>query len=457
MGKRKSSSQGNGSDHPLEAILNGRWPELLPDLKDIDLFTQSIITQDILDIIEKAMIDAGWSRTSQIALVRFLVGQTKESIPDFRVESAVQWIKFHKKDDADAVIDCIRLIPPPEVTVIGRLPRTGSQKIVFRASWKLQERPVVLKKLLSNVLQRELQSHPLSANHPNIIKTYTASNAKGERFLIEEFLDEVLGDRWVPGGVEDTALLLHDIGAALAFIKAQGLIHGDVKPDNIGRHAGRFILLDFGICRPATDFSFDASATGSLRTRAPELLVGDNTHSIASDVWALAAVIARLCCGRFPLIEPDEIVPRVSEPEDRSSFEAMLKSRTENEYEGRITQVLTSCSDSRIKDILRQMLNRCAAARPEPAKVVELVKSHLGYAIPESEGDAPWASSPSREIDLLWAQWPDDNSVMRIPPTRITVLRKHVEELERKLRDAPAEYKERAKQLRERLRERVAS
>ena len=51
-----------------------------------------------------------------------------------------------------------------------------------------------------------------------------------------------------------------------------GLVHGDIKPDNIGKKEGRFVLLDFGICRSAEKFTADTTATGSLRTRAPELL-----------------------------------------------------------------------------------------------------------------------------------------------------------------------------------------
>ena len=151
-----------------------------------------------------------------------------------------------------------------------RLPQQGSQKIVFEASWGLYQKTVILKKLLNPeiLLHREMQSFPLSTNeHPNIIKTYTLSN-RSETFLVEDKI-RTLDDTWTSHGTEETALLIHDIAAALCYLDDKGLVHGDIKPDNIGLDQRRFVLLDFGICRPASEFVGAYAATGSLRTRAP--------------------------------------------------------------------------------------------------------------------------------------------------------------------------------------------
>lgn len=438
---------------PLQDLLAQRWPELRDKIQKLgmnELFAESVLQPEGLAAVEKVMEDKEWSRRAQLRLIEFLVTETS-TLSSLYAESVVQWIRYHDKDDFEAVIDCIQLLPPPEVTVIGRLPKTGSQKIVFRANWKLQQRTVILKKLLSNVLQREMRSHPLSANHPNIIKTYPAQNAKSEQFVIEELLDEVLSDDWKPRGIEHTALLLHDIASALKYIDEQGLIHGDVKPDNIGFHGSRFILLDFGICRPAREFTPETSATGSLRTRAPELIVGANQQTIGSDIWALGAVIARLFCGRFPLVDPGEKVPRVSDPEERQKYEKTLYERVAQEYDTRIAAVLAACRDQRIKDILERMLAREPIKRPKLITVVEQVKAKLGYAIPESEGDAPWTSAPSREIELLAAQWPDRDSVERLPLFKVKDLLKYVGALDQKLKDAPRRYQDLARQMREHL------
>jgi serine/threonine protein kinase len=87
------------------------------------------------------------------------------------------------------------------------------------------------------------------------------------------------------------------------------LVHGDVKLDNIGYYRGHFVLLDFGICRPAGQFA-TATQTGSLRTRAPEVLLNERSHSALSDVWALGATVFNFLLRGFPLVGTDEYVPK---------------------------------------------------------------------------------------------------------------------------------------------------
>src|ERR1044071_7682906 len=88
-----------------------------------------------------------------------------------------RWVLAHE-DDSEAVLDCIRVVPPDEVEIIQILSRAGSQKLVFLAIWRLTLDEVVLKKLIApdetaeKILARELRSNPLNMVHPNIIETY---------------------------------------------------------------------------------------------------------------------------------------------------------------------------------------------------------------------------------------------------------------------------------------------
>ena len=91
--------------------------------------------------------------------------------------------------------------------------------------------------------------------HPNIIETHCLTNNQGEKFLAEELLPIVLNDDWTSSGVQEAANLLYDISSALNYIHEElKLVHGDIKPDNIGNKDGRYILLDFGICRSIKSF-----------------------------------------------------------------------------------------------------------------------------------------------------------------------------------------------------------
>src|SRR5262249_33780923 len=151
--------------------------------------------------------------------------------------------------------------------------------------------------------------------------------------LVEEKLPSVLDDGWRASGVYESANLLHDVAQALSYLHEElRLVHGDVKPDNIGRRDGLFILLDFGVCRPECKFTTEVKATGSLRTRAPELfLTGKYEQGQANkaDVWAIGATVFKAITGRFPFLTTDEEkeLPRKSSPKERAEFETLIANR----------------------------------------------------------------------------------------------------------------------------------
>lgn len=340
-----------------------------------------------------------------------------------------RWLRAHV-NDADSVLDCLNVNPPREISITRVLSRAGSQKVVFLASWLLAQKDVVLKLLKGppevqkNIILRELQPHPLSLLHPNIIQTHLMKNDAGEPFLVEHLLPKVLNDGWSSGGIHEAANLFRDIASALDFLKAKALVHGDVKPDNIGIEGGRYILLDFGICRPADSFTEDTTATGSLRTRAPELLVGPTAHSHASDVWGLAATVFNALAGRFPLFAKEEKPPRVSKPEDRAGFEAELKRRVEAEWDTRVA--LATIPDP-MRDILRQALDRDPARRPSAGEIVRSLESTLAAYLRPASGVQPF--SPIEELGQLVKYIPSERALRMMPELERQRLRDRVAEL----------------------------
>jgi len=85
--------------------------------------------------------------------------------------------------------------------------------------------------------------------------------------------------------------LLCDIGSALQFLHAHGILHRDVKPDNIILVGGVHKLIDFGLARPhakGTDCLSDYAITRYWRP--PELLTGSETYDGKCDVWSLGVV-----------------------------------------------------------------------------------------------------------------------------------------------------------------------
>jgi hypothetical protein len=305
---------------------------------------------------------AAWNDVAAAEVIdRYLVVKRESRAVD--ATAVGQWLAAHA-NDPQAVVDCMSVEPSQEIAIIKLLSRAGSQKLVFLATWRLWQRQVVLKRLLppaeeaARIIARESQTHPLSLSHPNIIETFLLQNTSGEVFLVEEYLPVMLSDDYRAQGVEEAANLLFDIANALTYLHdTLALVHGDVKPENIGKRRENYVLLDFGICR-ARDQFIAATPTGSLRTRAPELLLDDKyADPNKVDVWALAATVFNAFAGRFPLLDPGESPPRASNAKDRTAFTDLLAERARLEYESRVDLQL-------VPDPLRDLLGRGLALKP---------------------------------------------------------------------------------------------
>jgi serine/threonine protein kinase len=329
--------------------------------------------------------------------------------------SVSQWIRAHD-DDPAAVVHCITTVPPDQIAILQLWSKAGSQKLVFLANWQIAQREVVLKRFIDpeaakQLIPRELIAHALSTKHPNIIETHLMNNHYGEPFLVERRLQDVLRDDWDPRGIAELANLLRDIASALAFLEEGGYVHGDVKPDNIGYQDGRYILLDFGICRPLDSFASVPTPTGSLRTRAPELLSHDGgAHTYSSDLWALGATVYLGAAKRFPLIDSTERVPRVSDPDNRGPFEELLRTRVDTQYDQWVD--LAQIPDP-LRPILRRLLDRDPSKRGKAVEVVRYCEYELAAFVRRSEDVGRF--SPSQEVQQLSDYLPGKETLALMP------------------------------------------
>lgn len=367
----------------------------------------------------------GW-KDCEAAAVVVAVHERLKVDPGFDLNMLKRWLYAHC-GDSRAVIDCLEVDPPEGLTIIQRLSTAGSQKLVFLANWQIAQREVVLKRFIGpeaaeRLIPRELQPHPLSMQHPNIIETHLFKNSKGEFFLVERRLPMVLSDKWPSHGVQEAANLLRDIAYALAFLQDKQLVHGDIKPDNIGFEDGHYILLDFGICRPQSAFADDPTQTGSLRTRAPELLLGEGVHGYASDIWALGATVYNSVAGRFPLFEDGESPPRVSQKEARVVFESSLAERIKSEWNSRVD---LSKVPEPLHDLLDKMLSREPSKRVGAAELVKLCEAKLAAFLRVSQGSSRF--SPSDELLQLNKYLPGAKVLALMPDSQKLELKRRLQ------------------------------
>jgi serine/threonine protein kinase len=347
-------------------------------------------------------------------------------------EALQSWSANHSTD-ADALLDLIRLDPPPNISVVKRMSQVGSQKVVYEALWR-GLRPIVLKRFIGEgaerqreLLERELLPHPLTMAHPNIIETHVFKNDQGESFLVEKKLAIVLDDTWRAGGVAEASNLLYDLAIALFHLQSRDLVHGDLKPDNIGFEQGRFVLLDFGVCRKCQDFTAPDSATGSLRTRAPELLTGVAQASFSTDIFALGAVVFNSLVHAFPFFEPGEKIPRVSAAEERSAKEGEISERTEDRYEELVTDRLqTGVPHEALRNILTAALAKDPGERPTAGELAAIARTSLAAFV--LNGDDHAALLPGEQLDQLDIYLPEQGLEEISPPRRLMDLQSSLED-----------------------------
>jgi serine/threonine-protein kinase len=192
----------------------------------------------------------------------------------------------------------------------------GGMGIVFLARDVALERPVAIK-LLPPALAinagyrarfvREARA-AARLSHPNIVPIHSVEEHDDLAFFVMGFIDgETLSARVERGGplrAADAIRLTQEVAWALAHAHGHGVIHRDVKPDNIllEGDTGRAIVTDFGIAR--VDGGLGASNPGAIigtpRYMSPEQANGESVDG-RSDLYALGAVAYFASTGRAPI------------------------------------------------------------------------------------------------------------------------------------------------------------
>ena len=188
------------------------------------------------------------------------------------------------------------------------------------------DRPVAIK-----VIAPDLASSPASRQrflreartvarlrHPNIVAVYAAGEADNLLYFVMEYVEgESLRQMLEREGraegprVARSVALLADLARALGYAHAQGVVHRDVKPENVLLDAatGRAMLTDFGVARAFTsgnDSDADSAVTrtgfvvGSPRYMSPEQAVGERELDGRSDIYSLGLVAYELFAGSAP-------------------------------------------------------------------------------------------------------------------------------------------------------------
>jgi eukaryotic-like serine/threonine-protein kinase len=202
----------------------------------------------------------------------------------------------------------------------------GGMGVVYRAYDLRLKRQVALKLLAQEIANQEQNRGRVlaearaasSLNHPAIVTIYEVKEENGLVFIVMELLRGRTLRSLVAGAPNDPRTLSRigaQIADGLAAAHARGLIHGDIKPENvILLEDGRVKLLDFGLARrmmveagTINGSTITVSTVkpcprgGTLAYMAPEQLLGENSDA-RTDLFSLGVVLYELAGGKHPFL-----------------------------------------------------------------------------------------------------------------------------------------------------------
>jgi serine/threonine protein kinase len=196
----------------------------------------------------------------------------------------------------------------------------GGMATVYLAEDVRHHRKVAVKLLhpeLSAVLgsERFLKEIELTAGlqHPHILPLFDSGSADGQLYYVMPFVEgETLRarlerERQLP--VRDAVRIAREVADALAYAHARGVIHRDVKPENILLQGGHALVADFGIALAVQQaggqrITQTGLSLGTPQYMAPEQATGEKSVDARADVYALGVVTYEMLAGEPPFTGP---------------------------------------------------------------------------------------------------------------------------------------------------------
>jgi serine/threonine-protein kinase len=198
-------------------------------------------------------------------------------------------------------------------TEIGR----GGMSVVYSARDLRLNRPVAIKVLPPELaydpgvrarFTREAQTSALLA-HPHIVPIHDVGEREGIAYFVMSLitggnLASLLG-REPRQPIDEVRRLVAEVADALAYAHVRGVIHRDIKPDNIllDGESGRAMVTDFGIARAVeagTRLTVTGIAVGTPAYMSPEQAMGEREIDGRSDIYSLGVVAYQMLTGRVP-------------------------------------------------------------------------------------------------------------------------------------------------------------
>ncbi len=198
----------------------------------------------------------------------------------------------------------------------------GSMATVYLAEDLKHHRKVAVKVLRSDLAatlgaERFLREIEIAAQlqHPHILMLIDSGEVDGFLYYVMPFVDGVSVRDKLSAGTEipmsEVLEILCDLTEALAYAHQQGVVHRDVKPDNILVSRGNAVVTDFGLAKAVSEATGPQNMTragialGTPPYMAPEQATADPNTDHRADIYAVGCVAYELLTGKPPFVGPN--------------------------------------------------------------------------------------------------------------------------------------------------------
>jgi non-specific serine/threonine protein kinase len=264
----------------------------------------------------------------------------------------------------------------------------GGMGEVYLATDTRLDRTVALKFLPSAVaddldararLLREAQAAS-RLNHSNILSIHAVEEADGRDFIVMEYVEgQTLKELIRQGklGFDRVLDLALQIGAGLTAAHGAGVIHRDIKPDNVKvTPAGLVKIMDFGLAtwRGATRLTAEGSTVGTVAYTSPEQAQGKDIDD-RSDIFSLGAVLYEMITGRLPFPGDHEAAIIYAIVNDQPQPLARYRATVPDALQRIVGKCLAKSPDERYQS---------AADLVADLRTLQRVQGTLGAGLPQS-------------------------------------------------------------------------
>lgn len=209
----------------------------------------------------------------------------------------------------------------------------GGMGAVYKASDRELNRFVALKvirpelasdpSILARFKQELLLAHQVT--HRNVIRIYDLGEAEGVKFITMEFIEgkdlRTLIQEKKKFAPEEAVDIIQQVCQALEAAHNVGVIHRDLKPQNIMQDsAGRILVMDFGLARTlgGDGMTQTGAIVGTMEYMSPEQALGKELDQ-RSDIFALGLILYEMLTGKGPFVAESALASLIKRTQERAT------------------------------------------------------------------------------------------------------------------------------------------